>query len=398
MGMGGMGMGGMPMMSFGMPSMGMNIPMMNSQAPIYSNQNQSLVEGKGKGKIVELTDEGWEQEFAKISVQDDKSKQDDLIDLTKMEQIKKEDEKFMSDLDSTFARVRQAMRGTNGFSEGDLAKWEAENGGRFADLDGDFDLSKDVGDHGLYGSQSTWTLQPPSFALSPDKLEASIKESINLSPYPFSSANPYLTENQTNPQLDPYLEGHRLLSSGATFKTASLAFEAAVSRDPGRAEAWAALGTVWAADEKEELARMALERAVDCGDRSSWMNLAISYVNEGQDYRALATLERWLQIMYPKIEGIKIDEMNENPWAAQDRLTEMFLTAARQGVDGGGGVDPDVQTGLGVLFYSTGEFGKARDCFQAALGVREDVSFVSFLTRNRWIDGGLGRIGFCGIV
>ena len=60
----------------------------------------------------------------------------------------------------------------------------------------------------------------------------------------------------------------------------------------------------------------------------------------------------------------------------------MFLIAARSGpsarVEGQSkelaDVDPDVQVGLGVLFYSNSDYERAKDCFEAALSVRPNVS------------------------
>lgn len=37
-------------------------------------------------------------------------------------------------------------------------------------------------------------------------------------------------------------------------------------------------------------------------------------------------------------------------------------------------VDADIQMALGVLFYQTGEFERARDCWVSALSVRPNVS------------------------
>ena len=36
-------------------------------------------------------------------------------------------------------------------------------------------------------------------------------------------------------------------------------------------------------------------------------------------------------------------------------------------------MDPEVQIGLGVLFYAKGDFERAKDCFEAALAIRPNV-------------------------
>ena len=56
----------------------------------------------------------------------------------------------------------------------------------------------------------------------------------------------------------------------------------------------------------------------------------------------------------------------------------MFLTAAREGA-AKGTIDPEVQVGLGVLFYSNSSYDQAKDCFEAALQVRPN----DFLLWNR---------------
>lgn len=55
-------------------------------------------------------------------------------------------------------------------------------------------------------------------------------------------------------------------------------------------------------------------------------------------------------------------------------MTNSYLNLAREQYASNGTVDPDVQVGLGTLYYMMGEYGEARDCWVAALGERPDVS------------------------
>lgn len=87
-----------------------------------------------------------------------------------------------------------------------------------------------------------------------------------------------------------------------------------------------------------------------------------------------------MSLLHPEYAGsVPVDpsdsydaDFNPNPWSANQGLTESYLKLARDQNEANI-VDADIQVGLGVLFYQTGEFEKARDCWIAALGVRPNV-------------------------
>jgi peroxin-5 len=104
------------------------------------------------------------------------------------------------------------------------------------------------------------------------------------------------------------------------------------------------------------------------------MGLAVSYTNENYEATAYRTLERWLATKYPDLISEPLSEATEmgftNRSELHEKVTNLFIRAAQLS-PGGETMDPDVQVGLGVLFYSADEFDKAVDCFEAALASSE---------------------------
>ncbi|KAI7967618.1 hypothetical protein MJO29_000895 [Puccinia striiformis f. sp. tritici] len=376
------GMAGFPRQS--MPYQGHSL---FSQPPIH-HQSMISQDQQSKAQIVELTEENWEAEFAKIGNHIDaqpnhESLQQTAQDISSSESVdhqsplsslsqettpedKEADAEFLRSLEATWKGLAANLN-TGSLSVPSVPNWDEFN-------DDDF-LGPNLSRH-------------PETPITAENVGDFLD---NPEPYPFQSNNPFLGSN------DPFEEGQRLLHSGAPLSEAALAFEAACQMDENRADAWRMLGETQAANEKEQLAIKAFQRAVGCRDgngQSAWMSLAICWVNEGQEMRALAILERWLMDTYPAISAQftatqKGDSSSNNPWNRHETVVEKFLQAARAGPevrDGAGKeivrsqtVDVDVQVGLGVLFYSNSEYERARDCFEAALGVNPE----DFLLWNR---------------
>ena len=184
---------------------------------------------------------------------------------------------------------------------------------------------------------------------------------------------------------DPFSEGVKIMDEGGNLSLAALAFEAAVQKDSSHFDAWVRLGAAQAQNEKESPAIRAFEQAQrhDPGNLDAMMGLAVSYTNEGYETTAYCTLQKWLVTKYPQLSPNDASLANTDP-ATQDigftdrallheRVTDLFIKAAQLSPDPTT-MDPDVQVGLGVLFYGVEAYDKAVDCFNAALASSESGS------------------------
>ncbi|KAB8244737.1 hypothetical protein BDV35DRAFT_358845 [Aspergillus flavus] len=303
------GMGGMGMMHSAYN------PMAMQQQPA-----EATTQDKGKGRMVELDDENWEAQFAEMETADTQKLDDEANDAIEAE---------LNDLDRKLAEEDTEFNVTDSLHMGDMGEWD------------NFD------------SLNTRFRDP------------------QLGDYMFEDENMF--KNVTN----PFEEGVKLMREGGNLSLAALAFEAAVQKDPQHVQAWTMLGSAQAQNEKELPAIRALEQAlkVDPNNLDALMGLAVSYTNEGYDSTAYRTLERWLSVKYPQIINPKdlssdADLGFTDRQILHDRVTDFFIQAAQLSPSGAQ-MDPDVQVGLGVLFYCAEEYDKAVDCFSAALASTE---------------------------
>jgi peroxin-5 len=82
----------------------------------------------------------------------------------------------------------------------------------------------------------------------------------------------------------------------------------------------------------------------------------------------------WLRARFPDASIPPPEAQNSltSSGHSHNVVTEAFLNVARTQV-AQGVIDPDVQSALGVLFYTNGAYDRAKDCFEAALSVRPTV-------------------------
>ncbi|OAL37453.1 hypothetical protein AYO20_03302 [Fonsecaea nubica] len=329
---------------------GMNLGM--NFGSLHMQQQPEQTTDKGKGRMVELDDANWEAQFKELESQHDNiSEQANEAIQRELEEM---DRSVTSPVDGfeDFERVWHGIQAEytsremaeeaykeEPFTAEDLAAWE------------NFDSTMGLNTHHPFEREPM------------------------LGDYMFESQNPYL-ENSTNSR-SAFEQGKEILESHGNLSLAALAFEAAVQQDPNHVEAWVLLGAAQAQNEKESPAIRALEKALelDPNNLDALMALAVSYTNEGYDSTAYRTLERWLSVKYPQIHPPEnLSTPTEHGFTDRailhERVVDLFIKAAQLSPSGEH-MDPDVQVGLGVLFYGNEDFEKAVDCFKAALASTE---------------------------
>ena len=339
-GMGGfMGGGGMGIM---------NNPMVLHQQQQQQSE-QATSQDKGKGRLVELDDEDWEAQFAEMETAGRGS-----LDSEANEALEKE----LNELDRSVTTAED--QGFGAF-ENVWRRIETEMGAHNRKLAAE-DSAGDIYDRLHVGDLGDWD----GF----DSLNTHIQDP-QLGNYRFEEDNMFRAVD------NPFEEGVKILREGGNLSLAALAFEAAVQKDPKHVPAWTMLGSAQAQNEKEVPAIRALEQAlkVDPHNVDALMALAVSYTNEGYDSTAYHTLERWLSVRYPQVFSPKdvppdTDMGFVERQALHERVINLFIQAAQLSPSGEH-MDPDVQVGLGVLFYCAEEYDKAVDCFSAALASTE---------------------------
>lgn len=339
-----MGMGGY---MGGMGGMGMMRPM-GMQSPMMQQPMEGQTQDKGKGRMVELDDENWEAQFAEMETAGNEVQTDEEANAA-MEAELNELDRSVPTSEDAFESVWERIQ-----AETAASRKLAEEGGDFEVTD-----SVHVGDLGDWDGF--------------DSLNTRFRDP-QLGDYMFEEDNVY------SAVTNPFEEGVKIMREGGNLSLAALAFEAAVQKDPQHVQAWTMLGSAQAQNEKELPAIRALEQAlkIDPGNLDALMGLAVSYTNEGYDSTAYRTLERWLSNKYPSIIDPKevsgdADLGFTDRQLLHDRVTELFIQAAQLSPSGAQ-MDPDVQVGLGVLFYCAEEYDKAVDCFSAALTSTESGS------------------------
>uniref|UniRef100_A0A8C8H570 PEX5-related protein n=1 Tax=Oncorhynchus tshawytscha TaxID=74940 RepID=A0A8C8H570_ONCTS len=194
------------------------------------------------------------------------------------------------------------------------------------------------------------------------------------------------TDNPYKDWPNAFEEGFRKSKEG-DLPNAVLLLEGAILQDPQDSEAWQVLGTTQAENENEQAAIVSLQRCLELhpNNLQALMALAVSLTNTGMRQDACEALLCWLRhnSKYKHLLKSKrhlagspgsqrrmsrVSTVGRNESSLLLEVKELFLEAAQHNRD----TDPDLQTGLGVLFNISAEFNKAVEAFNAALSVRPE--------------------------
>uniref|UniRef100_A0A8C6XDA4 PEX5-related protein n=1 Tax=Naja naja TaxID=35670 RepID=A0A8C6XDA4_NAJNA len=225
--------------------------------------------------------------------------------------------------------------------------------------------------------QAEWEEMARRKWISDSQETRQVAVSINEKGYYFHTENPF------KDWPGAFEEGLKKLREGDLPLTI-LYLEAAILQDPHDAEAWQFLGITQAENENEQGAIVALQRCLELqpNNLKALMALAVSFTNTGHQQEACEVLRSWIKqnpkyrFLFRSKKGSPVLPRRMSKTADESSLLEevkeLFLEGAHHN---GELVDPDLQTGLGVLFHLNGEFNRAIDAFNAALTVRpEDYS------------------------
>ncbi|KAH9951527.1 peroxisome targeting signal receptor [Amylocystis lapponica] len=198
-----------------------------------------------------------------------------------------------------------------------------------------------------------------------------------LDEYIFEKDNKYLDPSAST--RSHLTEAKALLEDNGALSDVALLLEAAIQQGElgeGGYEAWILLGEARSMDEREDAAMRALTEGVKRAEQAGaagqgMLSLAVSFTNESYERASHTMLLRWLSARFPS-QDVSEDvwkALSQSPWHSHERVTEVFLNLARDQYSRGE-MDPEVQIGLGVLFYTNNNFDRAKDCFETALSVR----------------------------
>lgn len=202
--------------------------------------------------------------------------------------------------------------------------------------------------------------------------------------YVFQTGNPWTDERWAQGQA----------GSGGDLLQGVLEQEAIVLKNPSDAEAWFELGVRQQENEREAQAIIALTKSTSIAPElaAPHLALAVSHTNNNDRISTFSALEAWVAAVsaapsapaeYARVlanhEGRP--RKDESTKARHEWLVGVLVDMARAGGDQ---VDAEVQIALGVLFNTSGEYGRAQDCFRTALAVRPEVGFTT-LGRAEWV-------------